>query len=87
MVGGVLGVLAALALVLVISFATAGPSSGSGCIYATIPADTGATQINQCGASARDTCASVEAPGAFTVQAARSIASECRKAGLPVGAG
>ena len=85
MLGGVLGTIAALALVLVISFATAGPSSKSGCIYATIPADTGATQINQCGAAARQTCASVEAPGAFTPQAARAIATECRKAGLPVG--
>ena len=42
MVGGVLGAVAALALVLVISFASSGPSSKSGCIYATIPAATGA---------------------------------------------
>ena len=83
--GGVLGAVVALALVLVISLASGGPSSSRGCIYATIPADTGAQQVHQCGAQARDTCQSVYAPGAFTQQAAGAIASECRKAGLPVG--
>ena len=85
MIGGVLGAVVALALVLVISFATSGPSSKAGCIYATIPAATGAQQVSQCGAAARSTCASAQAPGAFTAQAARVIATECRKAGLPVG--
>ncbi|HUA06769.1 MAG TPA: hypothetical protein VMB27_22875 [Solirubrobacteraceae bacterium] len=85
MVGGVLGTVAVLAVVLVISLASSGPGSKSGCIYATIPADTGAEQVHQCGVQARDTCQSVFAAGAYTHQAARAIASECRKAGLPVG--
>jgi hypothetical protein len=85
MIGGVLGVVAALAVVLVISFASSSPSSTSGCIYATIPADTGAEQVHQCGATARSTCATVLTPGAFAPQAAQAIASECRKAGLSVG--
>lgn len=85
MVGGVLGVVVALALVLVISFSSGGPSSKGGCIYATIAGDVGAQQINQCGAQARDTCQSVNAPGAYTRQAAAVLAAECRKAGLPVG--
>jgi hypothetical protein len=85
MVGGVLGAVAVLALVLVISFASSSPSSKSGCIYATIPAATGAQQVSQCGAAARSTCASAQTPGAFTAQAAKVIAAECRKAGLPVG--
>jgi hypothetical protein len=87
MVSGVLAAVVVLALVLVISFSSGGPSSKSGCIYATIPADTGAQQINQCGAQARDTCQTVNVPGAFTQQAAAVLASECRKAGLPVGSG
>jgi hypothetical protein len=87
MVGGVLGAIATLAVVLVISFAAAGPNSKHGCIYATVPADTGAEQINQCGTAARDTCQSVAQPGAYTQQAERVITAECRKAGLPVGAG
>jgi hypothetical protein len=85
MVGGVLSVVAALAVVLIISFVSAGPSSGHGCIYATIPGAVGAEQVHECGATARDTCGSVNAPGAYTRQAARTLARECRKAGLPVG--
>jgi hypothetical protein len=87
MVGGVLAAVVLLALVLVISFSSGGPSSKGGCIYATVPGDVGAEQINQCGSAARDTCQSVDAPGAYTRQAAGVIAAECRKAGLPVSSG
>jgi hypothetical protein len=87
MVGGVLAAVVVLALVLVISFSSGGPSSRGGCVYATIPADTGAQQIHQCGAQARDTCQSVYSQGSFTQPAAAVLASECRKAGLPVGSG
>ncbi len=86
MIGGVLGVVAVLAVLLVISIASSGPSSKSGCIYATVPAATGAEQINLCGARARSTCATVRTPGAYAPQAAQSLAAECRKAGLPLGA-
>lgn len=85
MVRGALVTVAAIAVVLVIAFATGGKSSSQGCIYATIPGDVGAQEINQCGTQARDTCASVNAPGAYTPQAADTIATQCRKAGLPVG--
>jgi hypothetical protein len=85
MIGGVLGVIAALAVALVISLTSGGPSSSHGCIYATIPAATGAQQVSECGGAARQTCRTVYAPGAFTAQAAGSVAAECRKAGLPVG--
>lgn len=85
MIGGVLGIVAALVLVVVISLATAGPSSSHGCIYVTIPADTGAQEIRQCGTQARSTCATALSPGAFTAQAAPVVARECRKAGLAVG--
>jgi len=87
MVSGVLGVVAVIALVLVISFLSSGPSSSNGCIYATIPGVVGAEQVHQCGATARATCQSVNAPGAYAAQAARTVAAECRKAGLPVGPG
>lgn len=85
MIGAVLGGLAALAAAIVIAFAVSGPSSANGCIHLVLPAATGAQEINQCGAPARATCASVRRPGSFTPQAARSAAAECRKAGLPVG--
>jgi hypothetical protein len=83
MVGGVLGVVAAIAVALVISFVASGPSSGHGCIYATIPGVVGAQQVHECGATARATCRSVHA--AYPPQAAQTIATQCRKAGLPVG--
>ena len=82
---GVLGVVAAIGVVIVISLASAGKSSAHGCIYATIPGAVGAAQISQCGATARSTCATVYRPGAYVASSARTIAAECRKAGLPVG--
>jgi len=82
MVGGVLAVVAALAVVLVVAIATAGRSSGHGCIYATVPGAVGAQEIYQCGTQARATCRSAAAPGAFSGQAARVIEDQCRKAGL-----
>ena len=85
MLGGVLATVAVVAIVLAISIGTAGKSSGHGCIYATIPGAVGAQQVNQCGAEARGTCQSVHTPGALTPGAASTVATECRKAGLPVG--
>jgi hypothetical protein len=85
MVGGVLGVVAALAVVLIISIVSSGPGSGNGCIYATIPGAVGAEQVHECADTARATCHTVHTPGAFTAQAAATLAAECRKAGLPVG--
>jgi hypothetical protein len=85
MVGGVLVTVAAVVVALVVSFTTSGPTSGHGCIYATIPAATGAQYVSRCGAAARATCATVFAPGAFTPEAAPVIAAQCRKAGLRVG--
>ena len=84
MVRGVLGVVAALAVVLVVSLLAAGHSSRHGCIYVTIPAATGAEEVYQCGQTARSTCRSVSVPGAFRGQSARSVEAACRKAGLPV---
>jgi hypothetical protein len=85
LIGGVLAVVALIALVLIISFATAGQSSARGCIHATIPGYVGAQQIDQCGAQARDTCQTVNQPGSFPPASARVVAAECRKAGLPTG--
>jgi hypothetical protein len=80
----VLGSVAALAVVLAVAIATAGKSSGHGCIYATIPGPVGAEEVSQCGSQARATCLSTAAPGTFTSQAAQVIEQQCRKAGLPI---
>jgi hypothetical protein len=84
MIRGVLGIVAAIAVALGVSLLVVGQSSSHGCIYVTIPAATGAQQVNECGATARSTCLSVSTPGAFTAQAATAVAAECRKAGLAV---
>ncbi len=86
LIRGVLAVVGVIAVALIISIATAGQSSAHGCIRTTIPGDVGAQQINECGVQARDTCATVNQPGAFPAASARVVAAECRKAGLPVGA-
>lgn len=85
MFGGVLGLLAVVAVALVISLATAGPKSGHGCVSVSLAYSTGGTQLYRCGASARSLCASVDAPGGTSGAAARALIPECRKAGLPVG--
>jgi hypothetical protein len=85
LVRGVLAAVAVLAVILAVALGTAGSSSAHGCIRATIPGPVGAQEIDQCGAQARVTCQSAAAPGTFTVQAARVVEHECRKAGLPVG--
>lgn len=84
MIGGVLGVVAALVVAVAVAFAVGGASSARGCIHLVLPAATGAQEINQCGAAARATCASVATHGSFTPQAARTATAECRKAGLIV---
>ena len=84
MIGAVLGTVAALLVAVAIALASSGPRSAHGCIHVVVPAATGAQEINQCGATARATCASVGRSG-FTAAAARSLAAECRKAGLVVG--
>ena len=84
MIGGVLAIVAAVAAALGISIGTSGPASAHGCIHATIPGVVGAVQVNECGAAARSTCSTVFAPAAYAPDAARTLAAECRKAGLPV---
>ncbi len=84
-IGGVLGLLAAVAVVLLISLATGGHKSGHGCISVGLASSTGGVQLYRCGAPARALCSSVDQPGGTSGGAARSIRAQCRKAGLPVG--
>ncbi len=85
MIGGVLGLLAVVAVVLLISLATAGHKSGHGCVSVGLASSTGGVQLYRCGASARALCSGVDHLGGTSGGAARSLSAECRKAGLPVG--
>jgi hypothetical protein len=85
MVGGVLGALAVLIVVVVVSLATAERSTGNGCINVNIQSSLGNQNYYRCGAQARALCATAGAPGGLTGVAARAVAAECRKVALPVG--
>ena len=75
----------AIAVALVISFATAGHKSGHGCISVGLAYSTGGAQIYRCGASARALCASVSQPGGTTGGAARSLTHRVPQGRAPVG--
>jgi len=86
MVGSVLSVVAALAVVLVISLATAGHSSGNGCVEVNLPFSMGGQELYRCGRSAKTLCSAAGRAGGFTGAAAQAVATQCRKAGLRPGA-
>lgn len=83
--GFVLSTVAALAVVVVIAVLSAGHSTGNGCVDVNIPYSIGGQEIYRCGSAARKMCRSVGTPGGYTQAAGRAVATECRKAGLPVG--
>ncbi|HEX8975373.1 MAG TPA: hypothetical protein VF781_02580 [Solirubrobacteraceae bacterium] len=85
MLGGVLAALVALLLVLFISLGSADRQSGHGCISVGLAYSTGGAQIYRCGTAARSMCADVGRPGGPVGATARSLRTECRKAGIPVG--
>jgi hypothetical protein len=76
---------AILAAAVAVSFVVSGAESRHGCIAATVPYSLGGQQLNQCGATARETCAAVGTSAGFSGAAGRAVAAECRKAGLSVG--
>ena len=69
-----------------VSIAISDQSSGKGCVRATFPGPVGAEQVNQCGAGARVLCATLNSSAQYGPEAVRTIAVECHKASLPVGA-
>ena len=84
-VGAAIALAGALAVVLVLALATGDRTSGNGCLQVNLPYSTGGASIHQCGSTARATCASLGARGPFTGPAKAAVATQCRKAGLPVG--
>ena len=83
--GSVLATVAALLVAVVISIASAGHTTGNGCIDVTIPYSIGGQEFYHCGSAARAMCREVGAPNGFNEAAGRAVAAECRKVGLPVG--
>ncbi|MGI8430532.1 MAG: hypothetical protein ACR2OB_14800 [Solirubrobacteraceae bacterium] len=86
MLGGVLAVTALLVLTVVFSFAAGSHRSANGCVEVTIPYSTGGQDLFRCGAGARAMCRLTGTPRGYTGAPGRTVAAECRKAKLPVGA-
>lgn len=81
---GVAGVALALALVSIVSLSSSSsPTPARGCIYASVPGATGATEFRQCGAAARQLCASLGPREGLGPYGASVVGRACRKAGLP----
>ncbi len=80
------GVTAVIVVGVIIALAASGPSSANGCVHAIFPGPVGAEQVNVCGSEARSLCATLNASTQYGPEARRTIAAECGKAGLPVGA-
>ncbi len=85
LIGGILAVVAALAVAVVVALATSGHSTGNGCIDVNVPYSIGGQEVYRCGAAAEQVCAAVDTPNGFTGSAGRAVAAECRKVSLPVG--
>jgi len=76
----------ALIVAVVVSLAAGGAGSGQGCVHAPFPGPVGAEHVDSCGQPARALCAELGTRGSgYAGEAARTIAVECRKAGLRVG--
>jgi hypothetical protein len=83
--GSVLAGVAALVVAVVISIGASGHRTGNGCVDVTFPIAIGGQEIYECGAKARELCASTGRSGGLSAVEDRAVAVQCRKAGLPVG--
>jgi hypothetical protein len=83
MIGGVLGVLAVLVAVLIVSIGSTTKASGHGCVSVSLAYSTGGQHIYRCGAGARALCDGVGRVGGITGPPAEVVARECHKAGIP----
>lgn len=83
--GGVLAVVAVLAVIVAISFTSKQRTSANGCIDVSAATVIGGSELYKCGTAARDLCSEPTRPSATDNIAFRqALAEACRKAGLPV---
>jgi hypothetical protein len=78
------GLLAVIAVAVVIAFTSVQKTSRNGCIDVSAATVIGGSELYRCGAAARDLCAAPSGPGTANVAFRRALAEACRKAGLPV---
>ena len=75
----------AVAVVSIVSLASSSAPARRGCLNATVPGPIGATFFRQCGAEARQICATLSSHRGLGSFGAGIVARDCRRAGLPVG--
>jgi uncharacterized membrane protein len=84
-IGSSIGLLAVIAVAVVIAFTSVQRSSRNGCIDVSAATVIGGSELYRCGSAARALCT---APGSQrtskNISFARALADSCRKAGLPV---
>ncbi len=80
-IGGLL--VAGLIAITVFSLTSSDGHSGNGCLNFTYSMAMGGEQFNECGAKARETCASPPKLGGLANGLLDKLPAECRKAGLP----
>jgi hypothetical protein len=85
LIGGVSGLVLVLLVAVAIGIAGGGSKLKPGCIDVSFASSLGVQEIAQCGAQARDTCASAGTPGGYGGKVGRLVSAQCRKQGLPVG--
>ncbi len=81
-VGGVLVVSVALVLVVLIALLSTSSKPARGCLNVDVPGPIGAQEFRQCGAQAREFCASIDTTSGLSASARQEIAAACRKIGL-----
>ena len=83
--GGVIALVAAIAVTVAISFTSKQRTSRNGCIDVSAATVIGGSELYRCGAAARDLCGAPSGRGATdNIAFRKALADACRKAGLPV---
>ena len=83
-IGAGVGLLAVIAVAVVIAFTSVQKTSRNGCIDVSAATVIGGSELYRCGAKARDLCTAPSGPGTANLAFRRALADACRKAGLPV---
>jgi hypothetical protein len=87
MIGGVVGLVAVIAVAVVVAFTSVQRQSRNGCIDVSAATVIGGSELYRCGAAARALCTAPAGASSQNVAFSRALAEACRKAGLPVPAG
>jgi uncharacterized membrane protein len=82
--GSVLGLVAVIAVAVVVAFTSVQKQSHNGCIDVSAATVIGGSELYRCGAGARALCTAPSGAGTSNLAFRRALADACRKAGLPV---